>query len=121
MKNLGGRLRKLEDRLGVTNKQQIRLVVMQAAAIVSEENQAICIRVLEERGLLGDSAIALVNLLGVPGGLNAEEMELWARENADDMSRIVPTKDDCEGTFGRYQRLAAERAEDIAARKLTGG
>jgi hypothetical protein len=109
MKNLGGRLRKLEDRLGVTNEPRLLPFLMREGVEVSQESGDVCLRILDELGLL--AACPLVNLLNVPSGLSPQEMEIWARENADDISKIVPRTDECEGTFGRYERLAAERAE----------
>ena len=81
MKTIDGRIRKLEDRFWIGNGKQPLLLVLCHAGWGLALDQDRCIQILSECGFLPTGAIGLVDLLGIPDGLNAEELERYLRED----------------------------------------
>jgi hypothetical protein len=66
MRSISGRLRKLEDRLGITrNAPRYLLIVMDAGKELGPAEDAY-IKSLDEAGLLPSSGFGLVDLLHIP-------------------------------------------------------
>jgi hypothetical protein len=78
MRRIDGRVRKLEDRLGITPEPRFRIILTDRDFAPAEE--AAYLRVLEEAGLLNPNGFAVVLLTHIPRGLSVEEMERFVRE-----------------------------------------
>ena len=77
MKNIYGRLSKLEDRLGVAG---LFLVVLSDAGRRGLEGDA-CVEILREGAFLPGAGVALVDLSQIPVALSAKETEEFVRAN----------------------------------------
>ena len=81
MTTMTRRLCKLEDQFGTgRRKPRLLLVACKAGwglALAADR----CIEILDECGSLPTGALGLVNLLGIPEGLSAEQTEGFLREN----------------------------------------
>ena len=81
MKTIDTRIRKLEDRFWpAAGKPGILLVVCKAGWGLALDKDR-CIQILGECGFLPTGPVGLVNLLDVPEGLNAKELERFLRED----------------------------------------
>ena len=78
MKNIYGRLSKLEDRLGV--RGDLFLVVLSDAGTRGLDEDT-CVQILREGGFIPASGVATVDLTLVPAGPSAEEVRRFLREN----------------------------------------
>jgi hypothetical protein len=84
MRPVTSRIGKLEDTfLPGKGKPQL-LLVMIAAGNDLALDQDRCIQILRECGFLPSGSVGLVNLLGVPHGLNADELERFLREHGEE-------------------------------------
>jgi hypothetical protein len=86
MRTVTDRIAKLENRLGIAaGKPKLRFVICQAGW-----GQALdidrCTDILSECGFLPDGpGIGIVDLLHIPDGLNAEELERYLRESGAEL------------------------------------
>ena len=83
MKTIDSRIRKIEDRFGIGNRNPQLLLVACNAGWGLALDQDRCIQILCECGFLPRGPVGLVNLCQVPGG-NAEELERYLREHGAD-------------------------------------
>jgi hypothetical protein len=81
MKAIDSRIRRLQGRLLPDNGQPQRLWVLTEAGCELALDQDRCIEVLGECGFLPKSRFGVVNLCGIPDGLNAKELEKYLRTN----------------------------------------
>ncbi len=81
MKTINTRIRKLEDRFWLGNGKPPLLLVLCHAGWCLALDQDRCIQILDECGFLPTGPVGLVNLLGIPDGLNEEELERFLRED----------------------------------------
>lgn len=92
MKTIDRRIGQLEDRLWPGKGKPPLLLVLCQAGWRLALDQDRCLQILDECGLLPAGAIGVVNLLQIPDGLNAEELERFLRENgaeACDLQHLV--------------------------------
>jgi hypothetical protein len=83
MRMVTKRIARLENRLWVGDAQQQSLLfVVARAGWGLALDMATCVQILRERGFLPVGPIGLVNLCGIPDGLNAEELEALLRKEA---------------------------------------
>jgi hypothetical protein len=81
MTTITRRLCKLEDQFGTgSRKPRLLLVACQAGWGLATDIGR-CIQILGECGSLPAGPVGLVNLLGIPDGLNAEQTERFLQEN----------------------------------------
>ena|ERR1700733_987038 len=78
MRSIAGRVKKLEDRLGITAAPGLRIVLTDRGFEPGEEEAYL--KVLEEAGLLSPNRFAVVDLTHVPPGMSVEEMQTFVRE-----------------------------------------
>jgi hypothetical protein len=95
MTNLQRRIERLERPVGVGTQEGLRLILMQAGAMFAMDIDR-CVEVLAEYGfLLTGPGISLLNFLGVPHDLSAQELERHLREHGAEIcnckSRSAPT------------------------------
>jgi hypothetical protein len=82
LKTIDRRIAKLEDRVWPGNGNPPLLRVLCQAGWGLALDQDSCLQILDESGFLPtDPGFAFVNLLDVPDGLNAEELERFLREH----------------------------------------
>ena len=81
MKAIDSRIRRLQGRLCPDNGQPQRLWVLIKAGYGLAIDQERCIEILDECGFLPTGRFGVVNFLGIPDGLNAEELERYLRTN----------------------------------------
>jgi hypothetical protein len=75
------RIDKLEHRFGIAKQPCIVVVATRAGCQLALDDDA-CVEILRESGFLSDDPLfASVNLLRIPDGLSAEEMERFLRLN----------------------------------------
>jgi hypothetical protein len=79
MRTINGRIRKLEDQFWIGNGRQPILLILCKAGWRLPLDQNRCIQILDESGFLPTGPVGLVNLLELPDGLNAEELERYLR------------------------------------------
>ena len=89
MKAFDSRIRRLQDRLCPDNGQPQRLWVLIKPGYGLALDQDRCIHILEECGFLPTGRFGVVNLCGIPDGLNAEELENYLRRNGAGSSSEV--------------------------------
>jgi hypothetical protein len=84
MRTIAMRVRNLEKQFGTADgNEQIVLVVCKpgwGVGVAFDRDR--CIQILRETGFLPTGSVALVNLIDVPDGMNAEQTELFLREHA---------------------------------------
>jgi hypothetical protein len=86
MKTVTGRINKLETRLGIAPGKPGLLFVASAAAWRHPLNVEACMDVLSECGFVyTGSGVGLVNLLHLPEGLNAKDLERFLREHGPEI------------------------------------
>jgi hypothetical protein len=79
MTNLHRRIERLERPVGAGTQAGLRLIMMRAGATLDVDQ---CVAILAESGfLVTGSCISLLNFLGVPHGLSAQELERYLREH----------------------------------------
>jgi hypothetical protein len=84
MRNLTSRIERLEQRTR-GNEKVLRCVVTGGAAELALDTDR-CAEILTECGFLQNgTGISLINLLDVPDGLNARELERYLREHGDEI------------------------------------
>lgn len=81
MKAIDSRIRRLHGRLCPDDGQPQRLWVLIKAGYGLALDQDRCIQILDECGFLPTGRFGVVNLCGIPDGLNAEELENYLRTN----------------------------------------
>jgi|HubBroStandDraft_6_1064221.scaffolds.fasta_scaffold218943_3 hypothetical protein len=87
MKTFDRRLRKLEDRLGITDaKPRILYIVSRIVQRIGLDRET-CIQILDEGGFLRKRGYMSVDLGLVPDGLSAEETKRFLLENG---AKICP-------------------------------
>jgi hypothetical protein len=77
MKNIEGRLNKLERRLGISADRYLFIFTDRDMGPASDHY----IKILEEGGFLPTSGVADINFSLIPRGLNAKDTERFVREN----------------------------------------
>jgi len=80
MRTVIGRIAKLEDRLGTSERNQPLILVISPARQRLALDEDRCLQILDECGFLPTGLIGHVNFGQIPGGLNAEELERFLRE-----------------------------------------
>jgi len=80
MTTMDRRLCKLEDQFGTGSRKPRLLLVACNAGWGLALDVDTCIRILGECGSLPTGRVGLVNLIGIPEGLNAEQTESFLRE-----------------------------------------
>jgi hypothetical protein len=84
MKTVTGRIDKLEHRFGIAKGKPGILLVVSAAAWRHPLNVDTCMKILRESGFVPtDPGINMVDLLHLPEGLSAEELEKYLREHGE--------------------------------------
>ena len=92
MKTIDRRILKLEDRVRPGNGRPLLLLVLCNAGWGLALDQDRCLQILGESEFLPTGhGLALVNLLDVPDGLNAEELEGYLRENGAETRGLQAT------------------------------
>jgi hypothetical protein len=81
MRTVTRRIGKLEDSFRPGNGKPLLLLVVTAAGKRLALDQDRCIQILRECGFLPTGPVGLVNLSGIPDGLNAEELERYLQED----------------------------------------
>jgi hypothetical protein len=81
MKTIDSRIRKLEDRFGLGNGKPPLLLVLTAAGRGLALDEDKCVQILGECGFLPTGPMGIVNLMEIPKGLNAEEVERFLRKD----------------------------------------
>jgi hypothetical protein len=81
MKPIGNRIRKLEIRLFPDSGRPQRLWVLIESGFELALDLDRCTQILDECGLLPAGRFGVVNLCGIPDGLNAKELEKYLRRN----------------------------------------
>jgi hypothetical protein len=81
MKTVIRRLAKLEDQLGTGRGKPRLLLVLFEAGWGLALHMDTCIQILDECGSLPTALVGLVNFIGIPECLNAEQTESFLREN----------------------------------------
>ena len=81
MRTISKRVQNLEKRLGTAiGTQQLLLVVCRAGwGLALDQNT--CLRILGEAGFLPTGRMGIVDLGGIPDGLDAAALEKFLREN----------------------------------------
>ena len=83
MTKLKHRLARLEERMGFKeDRLVVKLVRAEAEFALDGED---CERILAESMQFNTGRIAVLNLLDVPDGLNAGELETYLREHAEEV------------------------------------
>jgi hypothetical protein len=77
-------MRRLEDRIAPPPERQIHCTVNLASRELAPDNQT-CLAILEEEGFLGTRVVCVVDLCGLPDGLNAAELERYLREHGREL------------------------------------
>src|SRR5580704_13850805 len=100
MKTFDRRLRKLEDRLGITDAKPRILYILSRIVQRIGLDRDTCIQILDEGGFLRKRGYMSVNLGLIPDGLSAEETKRFLLENG---AEICPagawgSKGDSEAT-----------------------
>jgi hypothetical protein len=80
MKAIDSRIRRLQDKICPDNGQQ-RLWFMNLVGGELALDLDCCAEILDECGFLPKGRFCVVNLCGVPDGLNAKELEKYLRTN----------------------------------------
>jgi hypothetical protein len=99
------RIDRLENRLGIAAAKRPCLVVVAARAgcKLALDNDA-CIEILRESGFLPDGPhFAAVNLLQIPDGLNAKQLERFLRENGAEICG-ASTQNPCASSAADVRR-----------------
>jgi len=91
MRNLDSRIRRLENRF--SDETPLRLWVACLVGWGLALNQDRCIEILGECGFLPTGRFGLVNLCGIPNGLNAEELERFLRAHGAETRGLHSVKD----------------------------
>ena len=94
MKAINSRIRRLQDQLCPDDRQPQRLWVVIKAGYALALDQDRCVQILDECGFLPTGRFGVVNLCGIPDGLNAEALEKYLRTNGAEA-----------GNFGASQML----------------
>jgi hypothetical protein len=82
MRTVTRRIDKLEDRLGIGTGKPGLLIVASAAGDGRALDVDACMNILQECGFVPTGpGINMVDLLHLPNGLNAEELEKFLREH----------------------------------------
>jgi hypothetical protein len=94
MKTIDGRIRRLEDRFSPGNgKPQLLLVACKAGWGLALDQDR-CVQILGESGFLPTGPVGVVNLCQIPDGLNAEDLEMFLREDGAETRGLHPQTDD---------------------------
>jgi hypothetical protein len=80
MKTITRRIEKLTDRLLPGDENPVRIWVLTNPACELALDLDRCTAILDESGFLPKGRFAVVNLCGIPDGLNADELEKFLRE-----------------------------------------
>jgi hypothetical protein len=81
MKTVERRLDRLEDRLAPQGRNQLLIVVTDAAQKLALDSDR-CVQILREAGHLDTTSVSCVVDLGyIPNGLDAAELEQYLREH----------------------------------------
>jgi len=80
MKTIHRRIRKIEGRLWPDRKPQRLWILCNAGRNLALDHDR-CVQILGECGFLPTERFGVVNLLQVPDGLNAEQLERFLRTN----------------------------------------
>ena len=81
MKNIDGRISKLEGQFGIVHNEPRLMAILSLAGMELSIPKERWIAILEEGGFLPASGACVVDLSKVPYGLNAGETERFFREN----------------------------------------
>jgi hypothetical protein len=88
MTNLQRRIERLERPPGAAAQTGLRLIMMQAGATFAMDVDR-CVEVLVECGFLcAGPGISMLNLLDVPHGLSAQELECYLREHGVEICNL---------------------------------
>jgi len=85
MKTIDRRLKKLENRLGITHNIPRYLVLLMNAGQELGPADYAYIEHLDEAGLLPASGFGAIDLSHIPAGMNAEETERSVRKNGESL------------------------------------
>ena len=110
MKAIDSRIRRLQDRFCPENGQQ-RLWFTSAAGCELALDLDRCAEILDECGFLPKGRFCVVNLCGVPDGLNAKELEKFLRKNGA-QTRGFASYQRCDGSEGALQLGHNNRSND---------
>jgi len=89
MRTITRRIDKLEIQLGIAAGKPGLLLVVSAAACRRALDVDTCVNILRECGFVPTGpGIGLVNLLDLPDGLNAEELERFLRERGAELRSL---------------------------------
>jgi hypothetical protein len=84
IRTVTNRIGKLEHRFGIAKGKPGILLVVSAAAWGRALDVDTCMKILRESGLvLNDPGINMVDLLHLPEGLKAQELEKYLREHGE--------------------------------------
>ena len=81
MKAIDSRIRRLQQQLCPDEGQPQRIWVTVLAGQEFALDQDRCIEILRECGFLPSSRFVVLHFFGIPGGLNAKELEQYLRTN----------------------------------------
>ena len=90
MKAIDRRIRRLQSRLCPDHGQPQRLWVTTLVGRELTLDQDKCVDILRESGFLPTGRFGVVNLCGIPNGLNAEELERHLRKNGTQAPGFSP-------------------------------
>ena len=112
MKNIDGRISKLEGQFGIVHNEPRLMAILSLAGMELSIPKERWIAILEEGGFLPASGACVVDLSKVPYGLNAGETERFFRENG---SQICGARRD-QKTTATPVRFRGSMAADQALR-----
>ena len=92
MKTVARRIRRLEDRFGSASVKGLLVVASRVGLALDADT---CVQILRECGFVPTGSmptggIAVVNLLKIPDGLNADETERYLRKNGAELCTPQP-------------------------------
>jgi hypothetical protein len=88
MRSLRRRLAQLEDRTSAGEREGLRLVAMRYGAEFALDLDR-CAEILGECGFVGNAVPLVLNLVDIPFDLNANELETYLRENAEQVCKAI--------------------------------
>jgi len=97
MRTITRRIGRLKDRLLPCNAQPLRIWVLTKPGCEFALDLDRCVQILDECGSVPTARFGVLNLCGIPDGLNAEELEKFLRERVSEHG----------GFRGRAAELAA--------------
>ena len=105
MRTIARRVQKLERGFGLGPETEQLLMVVTAAGKSLALDQDRCIQILRESGSLPTGPVGVVNLGQIPGGLNAEELETFLREDGADICGLRSSQNHGGSACGAQQEI----------------